>query len=224
VELFDGLGSAYRSRVRITEPRVELEIIEKLATQAESPLKLMLGQSLIKGDKMSWVIQKGTELGITDLYPLTSRFSETNLKQQAVRQWDQRWKKIAVSAAAQCRRANTPVIHPIMDLGELCGEFSGRTHSPSFLPGMDACSAPTLKLVVSEKGGLPARSLSGFVSPASVLLVVGPEGGWADEEITLFKDSGFMEFFLGNRILRSETAALVAVSLAQFLWGDIGTS
>ena len=65
-----------------------------------------------------------------------------------------------------------------------------------------------LRLVVSEKGGLPARALSGFVAPSSLLLVVGPEGGWADDEIALFQDSGFMELHLGSRILRSETAAV----------------
>lgn len=223
VELFDGQGSAYRSRIRTTETRVELEIIEKLEVRTECPLRLMLGQSLIKGDKMSWIIQKSTELGISDLFPLATRFSEANLRQQAARQWDQRWKKISLSAATQCRRASTPVIHPVMNLGELCLNFSDQAPAPSYLPGMGACEAPALRLVVSERGGLPASSLAGFDAPASVLLVVGPEGGWADEEIALFKDCGFIEFFLGHRILRSETAALVAVSLAQFLWGDLGT-
>jgi 16S rRNA (uracil1498-N3)-methyltransferase len=222
VELFDGRGSVYRSRIRTTEPQVELEIIEKLAALAESPLKIILGQSLIKGEKMSWVIQKCTELGVTELYPLTTRFSETNLRQKAAHHWDQRWKKIAISAAAQCQRASTPIIHPIMELQELCRQFSGRTGFSSFLPGMEARSLPSLKLVISEKGGLPAHSLSGFNTPSSVLLVVGPEGGWAIDEISLFQDTGFMEIFLGGRILRSETAAIAVVTLAQFLWGDLG--
>ena len=222
VELFDGAGSVYRSRIRVTEPQVELEIIEKLTTREESPLRLILGQSLLKGDRMSWIIQKCTELGVTELYPLASRFCDTNIRQQAVRQRDQRWKKIAISAAAQCQRASTPVIHPIMDPQELCRQLAGRKSSPSFLPGMEARPQPALNLVVSEKGGLPARSLSGFAVPASVLLAVGPEGGWAADEISLYKDAGFMEISLGNRILRSETAALAAVALAQFLWGDLG--
>jgi 16S rRNA (uracil1498-N3)-methyltransferase len=222
VELFDGTGSVYRSKICTTGSQVELEIIEKLATSAESPLKIILGQSILKSEKMSWVIQKCTELGITELYPLTTRFSEPNLRQQAARLGDHRWKKIAISAAAQCQRAYTPIIHPIMELQELCRQLSGQTGSSSFLPGMESRCQPSLKLVISEKGGLPARSLSGFASPASVLLVVGPEGGWALDEISLFQDAGFMEIFLGCRILRSETAALAAVTLAQFLWGDLG--
>jgi 16S rRNA (uracil1498-N3)-methyltransferase len=171
---------------------------------------------------MSWVIQKCTELGVTEMYPLTTRFSETNPRQQAARHWDRRWKKIAISAAAQCRRAGTPRIHPTMELQELCRQLSGRTSSSTFLPGIESQLQPSLKLVISEKGGLPARSLSGFAAPTSVLLVVGPEGGWAHDEISLFQDAGFMEIFLGGRILRSETAALAAVTLAQFLWGDLG--
>ena len=100
--------------------------------------------------------------------------------------------------------------------------IASRTSSSTFLPGIESQLQPSLKLVISEKGGLPARSLSGFAAPTSVLLVVGPEGGWAHDEISLFQDAGFMEIFLGGRILRSETAALAAVTLAQFLWGDLG--
>jgi 16S rRNA (uracil1498-N3)-methyltransferase len=222
VELFDGQGAVYHSRVALTHPLVELEIIETLVSQAESPLKLILGQALIKGDKFSWVIQKCTELGMAELVPLATRYSESGLRRQAIHQPDPRWKKIALSSAAQCRRASAPIVHPALELPDFCGRLSGWGQSSTLLPGMESRMQPALKLVVSEKGGLPARALSGFETPNCLLLVVGPEGGWADDEIALFKDSGFMELHLGNRILRSETAAVAAVTLAQFLWGDLG--
>jgi 16S rRNA (uracil1498-N3)-methyltransferase len=222
VELFDGQGSVYRSRINSVHPQVELEIIEKLASQAESPLKLILGQALIKGDKFSWIIQKGTELGMAELYPLASRYSESGLRRLVGRQPDPRWRKIALAAAAQCGRASAPLIHPALELHEFCSRISSGGGSAAYLPGMKKPLQPALKLVISEKGGLPARALSGFSAPASLLLVVGPEGGWAEDEIALFKDSGFMELHLGNRILRSETAAVAAVTLSQYLWGDVG--
>lgn len=223
VELFDGQGTVYQATVHRLQPLVELDIVGRSATRSESPLQLVLGQSLIKGPKLDLVIQKGTELGMAELVPLQSRHSEIQVEKQFLRQRQERWRKIAMAAAKQCRRANTPLIHAITPLQDFCRSLKdGSGGNPQrFLPHLESFARPDLQLVVSEKGGLPVKSLSGFVAPSRVLILVGPEGGWSDEEIALFQDTGFRQISLGTRILRSETAAMTVAAIAQFLWGDL---
>ena len=167
----------------------------------ESPLSLTLAQALVKGDKFDWVVQKATELGVTRIVPLLTEHSEFR-KAEGRELRLLRWRRIALEATKQCGRRKLIELGEVQNFQQFCEtEPNG------------------LRLIFSERGG---KGLAQMASANSVTLAIGPEGGWSENEIKLAEIHGFVPVHLGNRILRTETAAVAAVSLAQYLFGDLG--
>ena len=200
LQLFDGSGHEFRGTLlEVGKKRVRVQLDETFAGQTESPLRIHLGQGLSRGERMDWAIQKATELGVTEITPIVSERCEVRLKDERAEKRQTHWQQIAISACEQCGRSVVPVIHPPMPLAQ-------------WLKNSDA----ELKLVL-HPGAEPLTSHS---KPTTLAFLIGPEGGLNDAEVDQAQDAGFHAARLGPRVLRTETAPVVALSVAQQLWGD----
>ena len=200
VQLFDGSGQEYRGTlIEAGKKRVLVELTEQLAGMAESPLAIHLGQGLSRGERMDWAIQKATELGVTEITPLVSERCEVRLKDERADKRLAHWRQVAISACEQCGRSVVPLIHPPVTLAE-----------------WQASVQAELKLVLHPV----AVPLQQHARPQSLAFLIGPEGGLSEAEVNAAQAAGFQPARLGPRVLRTETAPVVALSVAQQLWGD----
>ncbi|MBI2989385.1 MAG: 16S rRNA (uracil(1498)-N(3))-methyltransferase [Deltaproteobacteria bacterium] len=209
VLLFDDEGWEHEGIIRsYTEELGEVEILSSFQPRRESSLDITLAQALGKGEKMDLVVEKATELGVRTIVPFVSSRTVPKLDRERMVRRQARWKKIALSATKQCGRTRIPELLDVSDLAELL-----RRPWPCQLKLLfwEGESRQGLAQIRQEKSRLD-----------SVLLVVGPEGGFSAEEASEAIRHGFQSVRLGERILRTETAALAALSIVQFLWGDIG--
>lgn len=203
--VFDGNGGAFRATVmRVTKSELELELGEFDAGDVESPLAVRLIQGVSRGDRMDTVVQKATELGVTRLTPLESEFSVVRLDEERTAKRLKHWRKVAASACEQCGRNRLPAIEAPKTLPAVAGEPQDpETTRLVFVPG-----------AATPLDDLPA-------SCASIEILIGPEGGLSPGEQALAVEAGFTPTTLGPRILRTETAAIAALALAQARWGDL---
>jgi 16S rRNA (uracil1498-N3)-methyltransferase len=180
--------------VNILPNRVEFELGEEISATAAAEITLLL--AVFKFDRMEWAIEKCTELGVSRIVPVIARRTDAHLAAAAAKRTE-RWKKIALQAAEQSRRTSPP---------EIAGPIKLRDAAP--LPG-----ALRVVLAESEKE-TQLRDVLASHSEGGVLLAIGPEGGWVDEELQLFHSSGWTSASLGPTILRAETAAIAATAIA----------
>jgi 16S rRNA (uracil1498-N3)-methyltransferase len=177
------------------------------AEQAIRPAPLLtLALAIFKFDRMEWAIEKCTEIGIARIIPVIARRTDTRLASAAQKRHD-RWQRIARQAAEQSRRASPPEIAApakVKDLGSA-------NVSPTGQPEAGA-TASRIVLAESEDDRLLRDALP--VRPREAVLAVGPEGGWTDDELQWFRESGWIAASLGDTILRAETAAIVAAAIA----------
>jgi len=200
VQLFDGSGQEFVGElVEVGKKSVQVELREQFSGQTESPLRIHLGQGLSRGERMDWAIQKATELGVAEITPLVSERCEVRLKDERADKRLAHWRQIAISACEQCGRSRVPTINPPLGLGDWLAQ-----------------TAADLKLVLHPV----AEPLAGHARPASLAFLIGPEGGLSDAEVQLAQQAGYHSARLGPRVLRTETAPVVAISVAQQLWGD----
>lgn len=200
LQLFDGSGLEFRaSLLEVGKKRVVVQVTESLAGQVESPLHIHLGQGLSRGERMDWAIQKATELGVNQITPIFTERCEVRLKDERADKRLLHWRQVAISACEQCGRSTVPVIHPPL----LLADWLKQTEAE-------------LKLVLHPV----AEPLVSHARPASLAFLIGPEGGLSDGEVDAAQGAGFHPARLGPRVLRTETAPVVALSVAQQLWGD----
>jgi 16S rRNA (uracil1498-N3)-methyltransferase len=198
----DGGGTRYRVEVtHVTSQAIDSRIIDRQTEPVPQTAPIVLGQSLIKGDKMDWVIQKATELGVAAIVPIHSTHSVIKPNPERLEHQRIRWERIARDAAQQSERWTIPTIADPIDLAEICRQYA---------------SAPLKGMLVERSNG---ASLSAIPLPSDrqlpIVLLIGPEGGWAPEEQRLAREQGFLPLALGPRILRAETAAIAALSILQ---------
>ena len=200
VQLFDGSGREYLGElVEVGKKSVSVELHEVFDGLAEPALRIHLGQGLSRGERMDWAIQKATELGVAEITPLVSERCEVRLKDERADKRLAHWRQIAISACEQCGRSVLPVIHAPVSLDDWQRQVQAE-----------------LKLVLHPV----AEPLASHARPSSLAFLIGPEGGLSDAEVEQAKHHGFHAARLGPRVLRTETAPVVALSLAQHLWGD----
>jgi len=204
VRIFDGGGAEFEAELEsVTRAGVHARIRHAVPARPESPLRLVLALSPLKGDRMELVIQKATELGVAEVWPVVTARTDAAARPALEGSRQERWDKVASGASEQCGRAFVPRIAPTATFGELLDRpFEGR------------------RVVFVETPGAPP--LAAADPPAAALLLVGPAGGWESRETERLHRAGYEAAGLGPRILRSETAALTAVVAAQLLWGDLG--
>ncbi|MGR5093217.1 16S rRNA (uracil(1498)-N(3))-methyltransferase [Vibrio maritimus] len=204
VLLFDGSGYEFPATITsVGKKNVDVDIQEKVESSIESPLDLHLGQVISRGDKMEFTIQKSVELGVNTITPLISERCGVKLDAKRFEKKLQQWQKIAISACEQCGRNTIPVIRPIMSLEEWCAEPS-----------------EALKLNLHPRAKYSINTLPEPVN--KVRLLIGPEGGLSAQEIEMTEQYQFEETLLGPRVLRTETAALTAITALQVRFGDLG--
>ncbi|NBA96639.1 16S rRNA (uracil(1498)-N(3))-methyltransferase [Pseudomonas sp. R5(2019)] len=200
VQLFDGSGQEFLGQLlEVGKKRVRVQLNEQFAGQAESRLRIHLGQGLSRGERMDWAIQKATELGANEITPIVSERCEVRLKDERADKRLAHWRQVAISACEQCGRSQVPVIHPPQLLDEW----------------LKACDSD-LKLVLHPV----AEPLTSHPVPASLAFLIGPEGGLSEPEVQQANAAGFHPARLGPRVLRTETAPVVGLAVAQQLWGD----
>jgi 16S rRNA (uracil1498-N3)-methyltransferase len=202
-------GLEYRGRVlRVDGDRALVRTFEKLDFQTESPLRLTLVQALPNREKMAFIIQKAVELGVSSIIPCHSAKSASVAVPAKGQDKSHRWPIIAQRAVEQCRRRTLPNISPVGDLAQVVRSLRNE----------DA-----LKMVLYERES--ATRLSDLALTVTdvrhAIVICGPEGGFAEEEVVHAQRSGFMPIRLGGRVLRCETAALAAVAIIQHVWGDL---
>ncbi|MCY1518734.1 Ribosomal RNA small subunit methyltransferase E [compost metagenome] len=200
VQLFDGSGQEYLGElVEVGKKTVRVELRDALAGMAESPLRVHLGQGLSRGERMDWAIQKATELGVAEISPIVSERCEVRLKDERADKRLAHWRQVAISACEQCGRSVLPIIHAPVALADWQRQVEAE-----------------LKLVLHPV----AEPLASHARPGSLAFLIGPEGGLSETEVESAKAAGFHAARLGPRVLRTETAPVVALSVAQQLWGD----
>ncbi|CUS38941.1 16S rRNA (uracil(1498)-N(3))-methyltransferase [Candidatus Nitrospira nitrificans] len=208
--LWLGNGQDARYRVEITEVSkraVTARILETIQEPPRRTPRLILGQSLLKGEKMDWVIQKATELGVSEIVPIESRHSVVQLKADRVDHQLARWQRIALEAAQQSEQWRIPTI--------------AMPHSLSALLSSRATDALTLMLAERQEGiSLQSVELPHDMN-GSLRILIGPEGGWSQEEVQITEQAGVVSITLGQQILRSETAAIATISILQSRLGAL---
>jgi 16S rRNA (uracil1498-N3)-methyltransferase len=227
--VFDGCGREYKCTFSsITDNRAYLEITEALSDVVESPLRLTLAQALAKGEKFDLIIQKATELGVRRIVPLMTRYADVKLEEQLITRRLERWRRISLEALKQCGRRQLVEITTPRTLPQFLDDVTSAdvAQSPGLPiePGDETPGkpAPARLLLFSERGGVAiADALEGIPKSASIVALVGPEGGWSDDELDLLHQRGSNAVNLGPRVLRTETAAVVAITLIQHLTGDL---
>jgi 16S rRNA (uracil1498-N3)-methyltransferase len=208
LSVFDGSGREYEGTIVEEDPSAVMVMVQNiLSSKTESHLEITLAQSMVKGEKMDYLIQKATELGVKKIIPFFSYRSVPLLDKSKRLKRYHRWERIAVEASKQCGRGVVPKIEPLKDYSEM----------------LQTAPLDSLRLILWERVGESLKEvLKESKEKKKVFFIVGPEGGMSDEEVEHAKRAGFIPVTLGRRILRSETASLCLLSILQYERGDIG--
>jgi len=203
--LFNGDGFDYRARIIHGERnRIVVVIEECLQPMTESPLAIALLQGICRNPRMDMLIQKSTELGVHRIIPVSCRRSLVRIATNRAARKITHWQKVAISACEQCGRARIPAIVPPCDPAAAFAQ-----HLPE--------NATKLLLDPAGDNSMETELVAG----RPVALFIGPEGGLTNAEITDAADAGFRRIRMGPRVLRTETAPITALSIIQFLIGDL---
>jgi len=207
--LFNGDGHDYAARIVEAGKRsTVIEVLDATPVDNESPLRVTLVQGIARGEKMDLVVQKATELGVDRIVPVNSERSEVKLDGERLERRVAHWRAVLASACEQCGRARLPRLDAPVALASVGGLLD---------PG-------GLRLTLDPQG---AHALPGLAPrlPAdgsgTVVVAVGPEGGWAPRDRDRLQAAGFEGLRLGPRVLRTETAGLAAIAALQALYGDL---
>ena len=202
--LFDGRGGEYASRIEgLRKDAVEVAVGEHVAIERESPLALTLAQGVSRGERMDWVMQKATELGVQRIVPLITKRSVVRLDPGQAQKKLQHWRGIIIASCEQCGRNRLPQLAAPRDLQEFLGSEA---------------TTGAMRLLLSPIGSLRIGAIK-LVQKFTVL--IGPEGGLAPEEAQAAIAQGFVGVQLGPRVLRTETAAIAALAALQQALGDL---
>jgi len=208
LRVFNGSGKEYEGTIVEVGPfSVSIRVHQILSSRKEPVLEITLAQSLLKGEKMDFLVQKAVELGIKRIVPFVSSRSIPVLEVKKRLERQKRWEKIAIGASKQCGRNFIPKIDlPV-----------------SFLEMLESAPKDSLRFILWEEEGKGLKEILGRSEGAKeIFFVVGPEGGLSQEEVEEARRSYFIPITLGQRILRSETASLSFLSIIQYEWGDMG--
>jgi len=211
VAVFDGAGHEFRARVeRVSRDHADLALVEASAAAPESAVWLTLAQAALKGEKMDEVVRDATMMGVAAIEPLVTAHTAAHLKPGSV---PERWRRIAIASAKQCRRAVVPSIGS----GATFDDWIARDVAEVKLILVEPSSAEVAASAEDAEAGLEKRGRA----PFSATLLVGPEGGWSADEIERARRAGYRPLTLGRRTLRADVVPVIAIGVLQYLWGDL---
>jgi 16S rRNA (uracil1498-N3)-methyltransferase len=202
--LFNGKGGEYTAEItHIDKKSVEVRVMAFLQREVESPIHIHLAQGIARGEKMDFIVQKAVELGVTSITPLVTERCNVRLDSEREEKRLQHWHAVVVSACEQSGRNRLPNLE-----------------KTAFLKDWLASAKGDYRFILSPhvEKKLPATVIK---EQATIVLLIGPEGGFSDEEVKLAVENGFMPLNLGKRILRTETASIAAITALQVRYGDL---
>lgn len=204
VQMFDGRGNECHGIIAAIEgKRVVVEGINCVNSTRESPLAVLLAQALPSSEKMDWVIQKATELGVAEIQPVDTERSVAKLPPERTEKRLEHWRQVAISACEQCGRNILPAIQAPLDIMVWLQQTK---------------ITPAAKYILLPES---AATLPGQAAPqGKIMLLIGAEGGFSEPEITAALSCGFTPIRMGARVMRTETAAIAGLAAMQTLWGD----
>ena len=204
VQIFDGIGNALDATINaINGKHVLLGNLQSFIGQLESDLQIVLAQAMCSSEKMDWVVQKATELGVTKIVPVQTQRSIAKLSGMRATKRTEHWRNVTIAASEQCGRNRLPEIEEPQEIGAWLSEMQ---------------HAAGIKFILLPGG---ANRLNAQPKPQGrVTLLVGPEGGFTIDESNIAQQSGFEPVLIGPRVLRTETAAIAGIAAIQTLWGD----
>ena len=204
VEIFDGIGNARQGRiVRIEGKGVTVAEISATDSNRESPLHVVLAQALSGSEKMDWIIQKATELGVAEIQPLATDRSVAKLTAERTHKRLEHWQQVSISACEQCGRNILPRIYSPLEI-------------MTWLQRSDMMTAARYILLPDGEATLHDQAKP----KGEAVLLIGAEGGFSEAESTAAQRCGFVPIRIGARVLRTETAAIAGLAVLQTLWGD----
>ena len=202
--LFNGQGGEYCAQLtQAKKGRASVSISAFIDSHRESPLHLHLAIGISRGERMDWIVQKATELGISAITPLFTSRCEVKLSGERLQKRLTHWQQVAISACEQSQRNTIPAINRALTLDDWLH-----------------CCQSDLKLVLHHR--TEQRLAEMTYSSNNIALLIGPEGGLSDQDIERALKSKYQPLAIGPRVLRTETAPLAAISIIQSLWGDMG--
>lgn len=200
--LFNGRGGEYAAELlSVDRKRAQVRVTRYVPREAESPLNVTLIQGIAKGERMDFTIQKAVELGAAAVLPVFTERSVVQLDGARLAKREQRWQAIAAAACEQCGRNRVPPILPARPLAAAWADVEAEQ-----------------RLVLDPLGD---RRINDVPASRSLCLLVGPEGGLTDAEVSAAAEQGFVRLLLGPRTLRTETAGVAALAALQALYGDL---
>lgn len=203
LQLFTGDGNNYEaSIVQADKHQVQVRVEAATANPSEGPVAIHLGQGISRGERMDFVLQKSVELGVSAITPLFTERCGVKLNGDRLDKKQQQWQKIVIAACEQSGRSVVPVVHQPQSLSTWLSE----------LP-------EGLRLTLDPHAATPLKQQ--VVAADRIHLLIGPEGGLTDTEVSQAGDHGFAAVRLGPRVLRTETAALAALTVIQYQFGDL---
>ena len=202
--VFDGEGSEFAATITAIDQRsATLRVDERIPASTESPLRLHLVQGISRGERMDFVVQKATELGVKRITPVLTEFGVVKLDAARAEKRREHWQQVAASACEQCGRVRLPLIDAPIRLNSWFG------NKPKHVD---------LQIILKPGATTPLKNIE---NPATKMcLLIGPEGGFSEAEYKDAEIAGFRPVSLGPRVLRTETAAVAAIAILQSLWGD----
>lgn len=203
--LFNGDGHDYAARLAsVTKREVSAEVLSATPVDKESPLRIVLLQGIARGEKMDLILQKATELGVAAIVPVNGERTEVRLDAERAQKRLAHWRSVVESACGQSGRARVPEVQPPASLEA----------AAAALPG-DA-----LRLLLDPQGEHRLASMQ-LQDTNTVVVAIGPEGGWSPRDRQALQAAGFSGLRLGPRVLRTETAGLAAIAALQARFGDL---
>jgi len=203
----DERGRRYRAEIaEVSIGTLIGRILDTTSAPPKTSPSIVLAQSLLKGEKMNWVIQKATELGVARIAPVLASHSVVRPRADRIEHQLARWQRIALEAAQQSERWSVPVID-----------------EPATVPHLLSTSkTAAVKILLAERSDGASLSNLPLHNDGDVWLLIGPEGGWEEAEFRHMREQGFVGVTLGPRILRAETAAIAALTILQSRLGELG--
>lgn len=204
VQLFDGTGLELHGIIsEINGKRAVLGKLQVCTANRESPLHIVLAQAMCSSEKMDWVVQKATELGAAEIQPVQTQRSVAKLSAERAEKRTEHWHSVTIAACEQCGRNMLPEVHAPRELSAWLAALRN-------VPGSKFILLPQASAALHEQ---PEPQ-------GTITLLVGPEGGFSEDEAQLAQQIGFIPIRLGARVLRTETAAMAGIAALQTLWGD----
>ncbi len=207
ITLFNGDGHDYSGRLAcVRKGNVDVQVDLQESVNVESPLAVTLVQAIVRGEKMDWILQKATELGAVRIVPVTSERSEVKLGEERADKRHARWLHVIESACEQCGRSRVPHLDMPKPLAQYAAELQ---------PDIEG----RLRLTLHPDAALGLGEIERPVE--TVTIAIGPEGGFSDRDLVILDQTRFTRLRLGPRVLRTETAGIVAMAALQARFGDM---